>query len=172
MSPKHSGFRPGDSCIWYPRNIQVSDLETLHQPWNFQTWILCISHEILSAFDIGFEVPGLFLDTSKALDKVWHAWLICKVLQNGICGDLINVLNDFLTNRKQRVNLNGQCSFWVDFRPGVLQGSVLELLLFWIYVNDSSSRHKDVAKASWKPLIFGLKDVLDWSEMKVTTTFF
>ena len=37
ISPKHSGFRPGDSCIWYPRNIQVSDLETL-------ALILSISH--------------------------------------------------------------------------------------------------------------------------------
>ena len=82
ISPKQSGFRPGDSCI---------------------------NHEILSAFNIGLEVRGLFLDVSKAFDKVWHAGLIYKLRQNGICGDLINILNDFLTNRKQRVVLNGQC---------------------------------------------------------------
>ena len=37
---------------------------------------------------------------------------------------------------------------------------------------DYPSRHKDVVKTSYKRLNFGLKDVLDWSEMKVATTFF
>ena len=37
---------------------------------------------------------------------------------------------------------------------------------------ETPSRHKDVAKMSLKRLIFGLKDVLDWSEMDVATTFF
>ena len=95
-----------------------------------------MNHEILSAFDIGLEVRGLFLDISKAFDKVWHAGLIYKLLQSGICGGLINILNDFLTNRKQRVVLNGQCLSWVDIRAGVLQGSILGPLLFLIYVND------------------------------------
>ena len=65
-----------------------------------------INHEILRAFDIGLEVRGLFLDVSKVFDKVWHAGLTYELRQNGICGDLINVLNGNLTNRKQTVVLN------------------------------------------------------------------
>ena len=80
-----------------------------------------ISHEILSAFD---EVWGLFLDISKTLDKVCHIALIYKLRQNGICEDLINTLNDLLTNRKQKVVLNGPCSSWVDTRAGVPQSKV------------------------------------------------
>ena len=98
--------------------------------------MLSISHEILSAFDICLKVRGLFLDISNAFDKVWHAGLIYKLRQNGIRGDLINILNDFLTNRKQRVVLNDQCSSWVDIRAGVPQGSILGPLLFLIYVSD------------------------------------
>ena len=58
--------------------------------------LLSINHEILSTFDIGLEVRVLFLDISKVFDNIWHA------------EDLIDILNDFLTNRKQRVVLYGQ----------------------------------------------------------------
>ena len=64
-----------------------------------------------------------------------HAGLIYKLCQNGICGDLINILNDFLTNRKQRVVLNGQCLSWVDIRAGAHKAPFLGLS-FFIYVID------------------------------------
>ena len=75
---------------------------------------------------------GVFLDISKAFDKVWHEGLIFKLKQNGISGNLLNLLCDFLRNRKQRVLLNGQVSDWSDVRAGVPQGSILGLLLFSI----------------------------------------
>ena len=91
LSPNQSAFRPGDSCI---------------------NQLLSINHEILSASDMGSEVRGIFLDISKAFDKVWHDGLIFKLCQNDICGEMINILEDFLSDRKQRVVLNGQCSSW------------------------------------------------------------
>ena len=65
-----------------------------------------------------------------------------KLRQNGMRGYLINILNDLLTNRKQRVVLNGQCWSCVDIRAGVPQGSILGPLSFLIYVNDLPSGFK------------------------------
>ena len=40
------------------------------------------------------EVRGIFLNISKAFDKVWHDGLIFKLRQNGICGEMINILEN------------------------------------------------------------------------------
>ena len=88
------------------------------------------------SFDDGFEVRGVFLDISKAFDKVWHKGIIFKLKQNGISGKLLSVLSDFLKDRKQIVILNGQVSSWTGVNAGVLQGSILGPILFLFYIND------------------------------------
>ena len=69
--------------------------------------LLSITHEIYSSFDDGFEVRSVFLDISKAFDKVWHEGIIFKLQQNGILDDLLNILSYNLRNRKQRIAVNG-----------------------------------------------------------------
>ena len=115
LAPNQSGFGPGDCCI---------------------NQLLLITHEIYSSFDDGFDVRSVFLDISKAFDKVWHEGIIFKIQQNGISDDLLNILSDFLRNRKQRVTLNGQSSSWANVNAGAPQGSILDPLLFLIYIND------------------------------------
>ena len=117
ISSNQSGFKQGDSCIYQ---------------------LLSITHEIYQSFDNGFEVRGIFLDISKAFDKVWHKGLILKLKQNGMTGDLLNILIDFLKEKKQRVVLNVQHSKWLNISTGVPQGSILGPLFFLIYINDLS----------------------------------
>ena len=52
-----------------------------------------------------------------------------------IC-NLLNIFEDFLRKRKQRVVLNGQTSTWKNIYAGALQGSILGPLLFLIYIHD------------------------------------
>ena len=127
ITNNQSGFRPGDS--------------TTNQ-------LLYLIDEIHQAFDCteSFEVRSVFLDISKAFDKVWHEGLIFKLEQNGISGSLLKLFQNYLNNRKQRVVLNGSSSDLSSIESGVPQGSILGPLLFLIYINDLEKNIKSNIK--------------------------
>ena len=81
----------------------------------------------MTSLDEVLEVRGVFVDISKAFDKLCHEGLIYKLQQNCISGELLNILIDFRNNRKQRVVFNDQTSNWVDVKVGVPQGSIMGL---------------------------------------------
>ena len=117
FSPCQSGFREGDSCV---------------------SQLLSITHDIFSGFDANppLDTRGVFLDMSKAFDRVWHEGLIYKLKSYGVTGPLLSLLSNFLSGRYQRVVLNGKTSEWAQIKAGVPQGSILGPLFFLIYIND------------------------------------
>ena len=84
LNINQSGFRANDSCI---------------------NQLISITHEIYRAFNCNpsLEVRGIFLDLFKAFDKVWQQGLLFKLESFGIRGNLLNLLEDYLSKRFQRV---------------------------------------------------------------------
>ena len=93
ISTNQSGFKPGDSCIYQ---------------------LLSVTRVIYALLDEGYEARVVFLDISKAFDKVWHVNLIFKLKQNVSSGKMLRLIKDFLSGRNKHIVLNGQCSSWMD----------------------------------------------------------
>ena len=106
---------------------------------------------MLSKHQSGFR-PGIYQLlaeyswTSKAFDTVWHDGLLFKLKQNDVSGNLLGLIKRFLSNRVQRVTLNGTASDWERIRAGVPQGSILGYLFFLIYINDLANDLKSKVK--------------------------
>jgi len=83
--------------------------------------------------DRGGKADVVFLDFKKAFDTVPHARLMFKLVAHGVEGKLIMWIGEWLKGRKQRVDIGGEESGWMEVISGVPQGSILGLILFTVF---------------------------------------
>ena len=103
------------------------------------TQLLEVYHDILDMIAGGQEIDVIHLDLSKAFDKVPHDLLLTKLHRHGISGTALRWFEGYLSNRQQRVVLEGTFSDWLPVTSGVPQGSILGPLLFLVFANEMPS---------------------------------
>ena len=109
------GFRHGRSCL---------------------SQLLAHFEKIINHLEANENIDVVYLDFSKAFDKVDHHIILEKLRLMGVSGKLFSWFKSFLFDRFQSVMVNGFLSDPVYVKSGVPQGSVLGPLLFLILISD------------------------------------
>ena len=115
LNPKQSGFRTQHSC---------------------QTALTSMTEEWLNAMHKGELTDVLMIDLCKAFDLVDHSLLLRKLKIYRCSEDALTWFTSYLSERTQRVCINGQISNSSDNKCGVAQGSILRPLFFIVFIND------------------------------------
>ena len=85
----------------------------------------------------GGYICAIFMDLPNAFDTLLnHKLLIAKLGTYGFDTKALYYIKRYLDNRKQKVRVNSNFSYWQEIIAGVPQGSILGSLLFNIFVND------------------------------------
>ena len=104
LAPNQHGFRASRSC---------------------ESQLLELTDELSKNIDEGHQTDLIILDFAKAFDRVNHSLLCKKIESYGIVGETNRWIKNFLSDRKQRVVVDGEASDTIQVRSGVPQGSVL-----------------------------------------------
>ena len=87
--------------------------------------LLVISHDLQRHYDKGMESYIVQLDFSVELNRMIYNRLLFKPKSIGVGGSALSIFREFLSNRRQRVVVDGATNEWIPIVSDVQQGSVL-----------------------------------------------
>ena len=101
-----------------------------------QYCLLVMLEKLKNAVDKRKCFRALLTDLSKVFDCLSQELLIAKLHAYGFNLPALKLIQSYLSNRKQRTNINATYSLWEEISFGVPQGSILGPLLFNIFLCD------------------------------------
>jgi retron-type reverse transcriptase len=115
FNPYSSAFRPGYGC---------------------NTALLKVIEDWKKAVDNNLYVAAVLMDLSKAFDCLPHDLLLLKLKAYSLSENALNLIDDYLSNRKQYVKVSTYFSTWQNIYKGFPQESILGPVLFNVFLND------------------------------------